>query len=103
MQRELNVFGFYLSEHPVTEYKLRYPNTVSLSEINNYFDKVINLIAYIDRIKIINTKNNEQMCFITGSDEINTVDIVLFPIIYKKYNNLNVGDIIYVDGRVEKI
>lgn len=102
MQRELNVFGFYLSEHPVTEYKLRYPNTVSLSEINNYFDKVINLIAYIDRIKIINTKNNEQMCFITGSDEINTVDIVLFPIIYKKYNNLNVGDIIYVDGRVEK-
>jgi DNA polymerase-3 subunit alpha len=102
MQKELEVFGFYLSNHPVTEYKLRYENTVDLKELNNFFDKVVNLIIYVDRIKVIDTKKNDKMCFITGSDEINTVDVVLFPSIYEKYNNINTGDILYVSGRVEK-
>ncbi|NLL44228.1 MAG: DNA polymerase III subunit alpha [Mollicutes bacterium] len=102
MQRELGVFGFYLSEHPVTEYKVKYLNTISLNEIPNYFDKIINIIVYIDRIKVINTKKNERMSFITGSDEISKIDIILFPNIYEKYQDLKVGDIIYVTGKVEK-
>ena len=102
MSKELEVFGFYLSNHPVTEYKLRYNDIVDLNQLNNYFDKTVNLIVYVDRIKEIDTKKNDKMCFITGSDEINTIDVVLFPQVYEKYNNINVGNIIYINGRIEK-
>ena len=99
---ELQVFGFYLSSHPTLEYKRKYPNAVILSELDKYFDKIIETIVYVDKIKEINTKNNDKMVFVTGSDELNTIDIVLFPNIYEKYNDIEKGDIIKVKGRVEK-
>ena len=73
-----------------------------LSELNKYFDKTIEVIVYIDKIKEINTKKNDKMVFVTGSDELNTVDIVLFPNIYERYNDIEKGDIIKIKGRVEK-
>lgn len=99
---ELQVFGFYLSSHPTLEYKTKYPNTIMLSELNKYFDKTIEVIVYIDKIKEINTKKNDKMVFVTGSDELNTVDIVLFPNIYERYKDIENGDIIKIKGRVEK-
>ena len=42
------------------------------------------------------------MAFISGSDELSNIDIVLFPRIYEKYNTLKQGDIILVKGKVEK-
>ena len=42
------------------------------------------------------------MCFISGSDELSNIDIVLFPNTYEKYNNISRGDIIKIYGRVEK-
>lgn len=102
MQLELDSYGFYISNHPVTEYRLKYPNTVEIGAINKYFDRVINLICYVDKIKKINTKKNEDMVFITGSDEINTLDVVLFPKVYERYRDIEVGNVIFVNGKVEK-
>ncbi len=101
MKNEFEVFGFYLSKHPVTEYKIKY-NTINLESINNYFDKFVDVVAYVDKLKIIKTKNNDEMCFITGSDEITNIDIVLFPTIFEMYKNIDVGDIIKVNGKVER-
>ena len=42
------------------------------------------------------------MLFITGSDELNNIDIVLFPKVYQMYSDISVGDIIRVKGKVEK-
>ena len=99
---ELSVFGFYLSSHPIIDYKIKYPNTVLLSDLGTYFDKNIDVIVYVDKTKEISTKKNDKMLFITGSDELNTVDIVLFPKIYEKYSDINIGDIIRIKGKVEK-
>lgn len=99
---ELSVFGFYLSGHPTLDYKIKYPNLANINNLNLYFDKNIETIIYVDRIKEINTKNNEKMVFITGSDELNTVDIVLFPRIYQQYNNFEIGDVLKIKGKVEK-
>lgn len=99
---ELQVFGFYLSSHPTLEARVKYPNTIMLNELNKYFDKSIEVIVYVDRLKEITTKNNDKMVFITGSDELNTIDIVLFPSVYERYNNIEKGDIIKIKGRVEK-
>ena len=100
--KELSVFGFYLNGHPILDYKIKYPNLASISNLSMYFDKNITTIIYVDRIKEISTKNNEKMVFITGSDELNTVDIVLFPRVYNKYNDFEIGDILKINGKVEK-
>ena len=99
MEKEFDLFGFYLSNHPVTSYKREF-NTIDLSLISNYFDKIINLVVYVDRIKIVDTKNGDKMCFITGSDEGTRIDVVMFPKVFDE--KIKVHDILYLTGKVEK-
>ena len=102
MAQELDIFGFYLTNNPVTNLKIKYNNIVNLNEIEMYFDKIVNFIVYVDKVKEINTSKGDKMCFISGSDELSSADIVLFPKIYKKYNDIKLGDIIFIKGKVER-
>jgi DNA polymerase-3 subunit alpha len=102
MEQELSIFGFYLTDNPVTEFKQKYNNIININEIEAYFDKNINIIVYVDKVKEVNTSKGDKMCFINGSDELSEIDVVLFPKTYEKYKNINRGDIIKVYGRVEK-
>lgn len=102
MEKELDIFGFYLTDNPITELKAVNKSIIDLNELELYFDKIINVIVYIDKIKEINTSKGDKMCFILGSDELSMIDIILFPNVYKKYSDLKVGDIIKVKGKVEK-
>ncbi len=102
MEYELEIFGFYLSNHPVTEYRIKLNENLLLSEVEEYFDKNVTIIAYVDKKKEVGTKNNDTMCFITGSDEISNLDIVLFPKTYEQYPDIKIGNIIQFHGKVEK-
>ena len=99
MEKEFEIFGFYVSNHPVTSYKEKY-GTIDLVDISNYFDKVINIVVYVDRVKEVDTKKGDKMCFVTGSDEVSSIDVVFFPKIYN--NDICIHDILYLNGRVEK-
>ena len=102
MQYELEVFGFYLSNHPVTEYKKQNPKAIELKDLSAYFDRIIEAIVYVDNIKEIDTKNKDKMMFITGSDELATIDIVVFPRTYRVMPNFGNDDILQITGKVEK-
>ncbi len=102
MEHELEMFGFYLSNHPVTEYRIKLNENLLLSEVEEYFDRNVTVIAYVDKKKEVGTKNNDTMCFITGSDEISNLDIVLFPRVYEQYPNIEIGNIIKFYGKIEK-
>ena len=99
MEKELEIFGFYISNHPVTAYKKKY-ETIDLGNLSNYFDKKINIVVYVDRIKVLDTKKGEKMCFVTGSDEASSIDVVFFPRAYD--DSISVHDILYLNGKVEK-
>ena len=101
MNIELDLFGNYLKNNPVSIARNKYNNTVMISDIEKYFDRVVNIIILVDSIKEINTKDNDKMAFINGSDELSDISIVLFPKTYEKYN-ISKNDILYVTGRVEK-
>lgn len=101
MNHELELFGFYLTNHPITEYKRKY-NHIDLKNIKNYFDKQIETIVYVDKIREIETKNKEKMMFISASDELSKIDIVVFPKTYKQIKQINNGNIIKIKGKVEK-
>ena len=55
-----------------------------------------------EKIKAIKTKRNEDMAFITGSDETGILDFIFFPKTYKLYMDLTKGDICMFSGTVEK-
>ena len=101
MKFELDYFGMYLKNHPVTLAKSKSESFINLSDIEYYFDKNIDIVAIVDRIKRIETKNKDNMAFLTVSDEIAQASVTLFPKIYEK-TTIEVGDIIHIKGRVEK-
>lgn len=102
INREKDLFGIYITNHPVMEYKVKDSEIVNLGEVPNYFNRVIKTIAMIDSIKEIKTKKGETMQFISASDEEDVMEYVLFPKVYSLYNDLKKGDIIKIEGRVER-
>lgn len=100
IDNQLNVFGFYLSNHPTNIYKNS--NDLDTRCVEKYFDRTISLVLVIDHIKEVTTKKNDIMAFITGSDEYGTASLTMFPNTYKTYKNINKKDIIRIFGRVEK-
>ena len=102
MKQEFDTFNMYLTHNPITELKEKNKNIVNLSDIELYFDKNINIIVNVDKIREVTTNKGDKMAFISGSDEISTADIVLFPKVYEKYPNIESNDILKINGRVEK-
>ena len=102
MNQEFDMFGMYLTHNPITELKEKNKNIVNLSDIESYFDKNVNIIINVDKFREVNTSKGDKMAFITGSDELSTIDIVMFPKTYEKYNNIASNDILKINGRVEK-
>ena len=97
---QMEVFGFYLSNHPTNIHKNE--NDLDSRMISQCFDHTIALVLSVDYIKEVTTKNNDIMAFITASDEYGQVSLTMFPKIYKQYNNIKKKDIIRIFGRVER-
>ena len=76
--------------------------TISLVDAVKYFNKSIDTLILVDKIKVIQTKKGDKMAFITGSDETGTMDFTLFSKVFRLYENVSKGDLLKVRGIVEK-
>jgi len=101
MANEKKLFGFYLSEYPTTIYKEQY-KTIDLLDVGKYFNKIIDTVALIDKIKVIETKKQEKMAFLYGSDPSFVMDYTMFPEVYNNNSDIERGDVVLIRGRVEK-
>ena len=97
---EFMVYGFYLSNHPVSKYKNS--DSISTLKIDNYLNKYIEMVLEVDMVREIVTKKNDVMAFLKASDEYCQIDVTLFPNVYKDNRNIKIRDIIKVYGKVEK-
>lgn len=102
LKRELEIIGLYLSDNPITDFKQKNRDSIDLIHISNYFDQVVSIIGVVDSIKEIITKKEEQMCFLKISDELATIDGVIFPKVYEKMFNIQKEKIVKIQGKVEK-
>lgn len=102
LEKEKEVFGFYLSSHPTTMYKKSNPSCIPLNAISNYFDKIIDTLILVEKIKVITTKKGEKMAFVTGSDDTASCEFTLFPRVYKNNQELEKGNLLKIRGNVEK-
>lgn len=101
MSNERELFGLYLSNHPTTMYKSKY-NVVDLNQITTHFNKLIECIVLVEKIRVINTKKGEKMAFIVGSDETQVFDFTMFPRTYNEYPDIAKSDILLILGEVER-
>ena len=97
MNKELELYGFYVSNHPASKY-----NETKIMNIKNYFDKTITTVGLLESIKTIKTKNNDTMAFLEISDETGSLSYTLFPNKISYANLLKVGDLLKINGHVEK-
>ena len=97
MNKELELFGFYVSNHPASKY-----NEIKIMNIKKYFDKTITTVGLLESIKTIKTKNNDTMAFLEISDETGSLSYTLFPNKISYANLLKVGDLLKINGHVEK-
>ena len=97
---EIELFGFYISNHPTSKYIT--DDSITTNMLEQYFDKYIKMVLYFERKKEIDTKTGEKMMFINASDSYGQIELVMFPRTYNKYFNTPVPGIYEITGKVEK-
>ena len=102
LDKEKELFGFFLSNHPITRYRKDNPYCITLNKVEQNFDKTVDVLILVEKIKIINTKKGDKMAFLTGSDETSTFEFTLFPKLFINYQEISKGDLLKVRGHVEK-
>ena len=102
INQEKELFGFYLTNHPVLNFKVKFHDIIDLVNIETNFNKMGNFIIMVENCKEITTKKGLKMMFFTGSDEERVVEFTIFPNTYQEYFDLKKGDILKVFGKIEK-
>ena len=101
MNYEKELFGFYLTHHPTTLYKDKY-KVVDLNKVKDNFGKIIDTLILVEKVKVHRDKNNNEMAFITGSDETDEIEYIFFSSVYSTIDLVKRGDLLLVRGKVEK-
>jgi len=99
-KEEYNIFGFYISNHPAS--KFLDTTIMKLENIEQFYNKHIKCVVLVERIKELTTKKGETMAFLTASDETDTGNFVVFASVMKDLSNVEVGDLISIDGRIAR-
>ena len=99
INQEYNAFGFYLSYHPVQNYR---KNNITTNNIKDNFNKIIDIYLLIDNIRVIKTKKGEKMAFISTSDEYGEVECIMFPKVYERNFDIDRGKVVLINAKVER-
>ena len=111
---EKEVMGVYLSGHPMEEYEERWRKGISRTTLDFQLDEETGRTRVHDGVKetiggiiagktIKYTKNNKTMAFLTIEDLAGTVEVVVFPRDYEKYQQyLTEENKVFVQGRVSE-
>ena len=98
MNMELSLYGFYVTNHPAS----KYVNSFKQANIKENFDKVVDTVVLVEKIKKIKTKNGDDMAFLEASDETGTSEFTIFKEAFPGLKYVFVGSLVKVRGRVEK-
>lgn len=99
MSRELNTFGYFVTNHPASKYT---DGIMKIKDIKNFFDKYVECVVIINNIRKIKTKKAEDMGFISGSDETDSCDFIIFPKNNRYLGELRKDDLVRIKGQVTR-
>lgn len=104
---EKSLLGFYVSGHPLDDYKKVLERCTPISEINGhamkYDGKLVSIGGTVARVKGKITKKGQPMGYATIEDYDDAVEVVLFPSVWAKAKPVldKMDAIVYVRGRVQ--
>jgi DNA polymerase-3 subunit alpha len=102
---EREILGFYITGHPLSEYEalLKRYATAASDELSNLRDKeTVSLCGIITAVKEISTKNGDRMGFVTLEDLRGSVELIVFPDLYRsKMLHLVKDNPVLVRGQVD--
>ncbi len=101
MNNEKDLFGFYLTSHPTSIHKDKF-KVIELNRISDYLGKTIDTLILVERVKTHRDKNNNEMAFISGSDETDEIEYIFFASVFETVSSVKRGDLLLVRGKVEK-
>lgn len=110
---EKEMLGIYVTGHPLEPYKEKVGNLSTLNTIEildgnkdeditslNDGSKII-LAGIIVSKKNKITKNNNMMAFITLEDLVGSIECIVFPMTYEKYNkDIHEDSIVVIEGKI---
>ena len=102
LRYEKESLGFYITGHPLTPFKKELKlsanvTTQSISEVKN--GKNISIGGIVIRTRSQITKKGDRMAYITLEDLQGSVEVILFPDVYKEYTSfLETEDPILIKG-----
>ena len=116
LEMEREMLGLYISGHPLDEYKayILKNSTVNSLDISgeeneeesneesiDYDGKNVSICGIFNRGKILMTKSGKNMMFAELEDLYGSVELVLFPNVYERFENILNNDIVIkVSGKV---
>ena len=92
---EKELLGLYISGHPLEKYR------DSIAKKNTDIQKTITtvkdggsvvLAGIVNEVRLIQTKNNDTMAFLTFADFTGSLDAVVFPKVYREFRALLIPD-----------
>ena len=103
---EMDALGFYITGHPLAQYKDRLRKLVShnLGELDDDrdFDKEIRVAGIVTTIKQLRTKKDERMATFVLEDMTGRIEVVAFPDAFGKHGAyIREGQLLLVKGRYQ--
>lgn len=105
LKDEHELLGFSVSGHPVKQYaELLTPATgiVSIQNLNMHHRGRVRTIGMVVDFKRITTKNDQPMAFVTINNEVEELELILFPNLFQQFKSkLEVNQVVVVEGKPE--
>ena len=104
---ERELLGFYLTEHPLTKFATQIQKIISLKigDIDpiSHDQNQVTLGGIIASIRKTFTKvKKEEMCFLKLQDTSASIEVIVFPRIYRESQNIIQTDkIVIINGKIE--
>lgn len=111
---EKEVIGVYLTGHPLEDYEEKWRKNITKTTLDFQVDDSAGRARVRDGAKetvggmitartIKHTKNNKTMAFLTLEDLAGTIEVVVFPKDYEKYQHeINEDSKVFIRGRVSE-
>jgi DNA polymerase-3 subunit alpha len=104
LRREKDVVGFYISGHPLDQFKLEIDSycTCQLDRIEEYKNREVNVAGMVSEVVIRTAKNGNPFALFSIEDYDSTMQMALFGEDYVKFSPyLKTGLYLFIRGKVQ--
>lgn len=101
---EKDILGFYVSGHPLDDFREKFSGLVTSTEVNDgkFVGKRVKVGGIVTSMRRIMTKRGDTMAFLQLEDFFGNIGVTIFPnIFYETMNVAELDKIIVVSGKVD--